>query len=163
TLSNSSVMTFLQYSAIRELRAKIWNAYQMRGNNNNEFDNKELAVKIANLRSERARLLGYKSHADYVLEESMAKTPAKVNALLSDLWKPAIEIAKTEAADIQKMMDKDGIKDEVKPYDWRYYTEKIRKSRFDLDEQQIKPYFSLNNVRDCVFKVTENLYGIKIK
>lgn len=163
TLANSSVMPFLQYSANRELREKIFNAYQLRGNNNNEFDNKELAVKIANLRSERAQLLGYKSHADYVLEESMAKTPAKVNALLSDLWKPAIEIAKTEAADIQKMMDKDGIKDEVKPYDWRYYTEKIRKSRFDLDEQQIKPYFSLNNVRDGVFKVTENLFGLKFK
>lgn len=163
TLSNSSVMPFLQYSAIRELRAKIWNAYQMRGNNNNEFDNKELAVKIANLRSERARLLGYKSHADYVLEESMAKTPNKVNELLNDLWKPAIEIAKTEAADIQKMMDKDGIKDKVQPYDWRYYTEKIRKSRFDLDEQELKPYFSLNNVREGVFKVTENLFGLKFK
>src|SRR5690606_20682193 len=78
-------------------------------------------------------------------------------------WKPAIEIAKTEAADIQKMMDKDGIKDKVQPYDWRYYTEKIRKSRFDLDEQELKPYFSLNNVREGVFKVTENLFGLKFK
>ncbi len=163
TLSNSSVMPFLQYSAARDLRAKIWNAYQLRGNNNNEFDNKELAVKIANLRSERAQLLGYKSHADFVLEESMAKTPEKVNELLNDLWKPAIEIAKTEAADIQKMMDKDGIKDTVQPYDWRYYTEKIRKERFDLDEQELKPYFSLENVRQGVFQVTENLFGLKYK
>ena len=163
TLSNSSVMPFLQYSGVRELRQKIWNAYQMRGNNNNEYDNKELAVKIANLRSERARLLGYKSHADYGLEESMAKTPDKVIELLSDLWQPALENAKIEAADIQKMMLKEGIKDKVQPYDWRFYTEKIRNERFNLDEQELKPYFSLENVRKGVFKVTENLYGLKFK
>lgn len=163
TLANSSVMPFLQYSAIRELRHQIWNAYQLRGNNNNEFDNKALAVQIANLRSERARLLGYKSHADYGLEESMAKTPEKVNTLLFDLWTPALENAKIEAADIQKMMVKDGLKDKVQPYDWRYYTEKIRKERFNLDEQELKPYFSLENVRQGVFKVTENLYGVKFK
>lgn len=163
TLANSSVMPFLQYSAVRELREQIWNAYQMRGNNNNEFDNKELAVTIANLRSERARLLGYKSHADYGLEESMAKTPQKVTELLTDLWTPAIENAKAEEADIQKMMSKDGIKDKVKPYDWRFYTERIRKERFNLDEQELKPYFSLENVRTGVFKVTENLYGLKFK
>lgn len=163
TLSNSSVMPFLQYSSNRKLRQEIWNAYQMRANNNNEFDNKENAVKLANLRGEKARLLGYKSHADYVLEESMAKKPENVAKLLNDLWKPALEIAKVEAADIQKMMDKEGIKDKVQPYDWRYYTEKIRKQRFDLDEQELKPYFSLDNVRKGVFQVTENLYGLKFK
>lgn len=163
TLSNSSVMPFLQYSSSRKLRQQIWNAYQMRANNDNEFDNKENAVKLANLRGEKARLLGYKSHADYVLEESMAKKPENVAKLLNDLWKPALEIAKVEAADIQKMMDKDGIKDKIQPYDWRYYTEKIRKQRFDLDEQELKPYFSLENVRKGVFQVTENLYGVKFK
>ncbi len=163
TLSNSSVMPFLQYSSNRKLRQEIWNAYQMRANNDNEFDNKENAVKLANLRGEKARLLGYKSHADYVLEESMAKKPENVAKLLNDLWKPALEIAKVEAADIQKMMEKDGIKDKVQPYDWRYYTEKIRKQRFDLDEQELKPYFSLDNVRKGVFQVTENLYGLKFK
>jgi peptidyl-dipeptidase Dcp len=163
TLSNSSVMPFLQYSSNRELRKQIWNAYQTRGNHDDELDNKKNAVELANLRGQKARLLGYKSHANYVLEESMAKTPENVNKLLNDLWKPAIEIAKTEASDIQKMMVKDGIKGAVQPYDWRYYTEKIRKERFDLDEEELKPYFSLENVRKGVFQVTGKLYGIQFK
>ena len=163
TLSNSSVMPFLQYSSNRTLRQQIWNAYQMRANHDDAFDNKQNAVELANLRGQKARLLGYTSHSTYVLEESMAKTPQNVNKLLNDLWKPALEIAKTEAADIQKMMAKDGVKGAVQPYDWRYYTEKIRKQRFDLDEEELKPYFSLDNVRKGVFQVTENLYGIKIK
>lgn len=163
TLSNSSVMPFLQYSSNRKLRQEIWNAYQTRGNHDDALDNKENAVKLANLRGEKARLLGYKSHAAYVLEESMAKNPENVAKLLNDLWKPALAIAKTEASDIQKMMDKDGVKDKVKPYDWRYYTEKIRKQRFDLDEQELKPYFSLDNTRNGIFQVTEKLYGLKFK
>ncbi|RTY71504.1 M3 family metallopeptidase [Flavobacterium sp. LB2P53] len=163
TLSNSSVMPFLQYSSNRELRKQIWNAYQTRGNQDNEFDNKKNAIALANLRGQKARLLGYKSHSNYVLEESMAKTPENVNKLLNDLWKPALEIAKTEAADIQKMMAKEGIKGAVQPYDWRYYTEKIRKERFDLDEEELKPYFSLENVRKGVFQVTEKLYGLQFK
>jgi peptidyl-dipeptidase Dcp len=163
TLSNSSVMPFLQYSSNRELRKQIWNAYQTRGNHDDELDNKKNAVELANLRGQKARLLGYKSHSNYVLEESMAKTPENVNKLLNDLWKPALEIAKTEASDIQKMMAKDGIKGTVQPYDWRYYTEKIRKERFDLDEEELKPYFSLENVRKGVFQVTGKLYGIQFK
>lgn len=163
TLANSSVMPFLQYSPNRKLRQEIWNAYQTRANHDDDLDNKENAIKLANLRGEKARLLGYKSHSDYVLEESMAKNAENVNKLLNDLWKPALEIAKTEAADIQKMMEKDGIKDKVQPYDWRYYTEKIRKQRFDLDEQELKPYFSLDNVTKGVFQVTEKLYGLKFK
>ena len=160
TLSNSSVMPFLQYSANRKLRQEIWNAYQSRANHDDEADNKENVVQLANLRGQRARLLGFKSHSNYVLEESMAKTPENVNKLLNDLWKPALEIAKQEAADIKKMMAKDGIKGEVQPYDWRYYTEKIRKERFDLDEEELKPFFSLENVRNGVFQVTQKLYGV---
>lgn len=163
TLSNSSVMPFLQYSSNRKLRQEIWNAYQTRGNHDDALDNKENAIKLANLRGEKARLLGYKSHAAYVLEESMAKNSENVAKLLNDLWTPALAIAKTEASDIQKMMDKDGVKDKVKPYDWRYYTEKIRKQRFDLDEQELKPYFSLDNTRNGIFQVTEKLYGLKFK
>ena len=163
TLANSSVMPFLQYSSNRKLRKEIWNAYQTRANHDDDLDNKENAIKLANLRGEKARLLGYKSHSDYVLEESMAKNAENVNKLLNDLWKPALEMAKTEAADIQKMMEEDGIKDKVQPYDWRYYTEKIRKQRFDLDEQELKPYFSLDNVTKGVFQVTEKLYGLKFK
>ena len=163
TLSNSSVMPFLQYSSNRALRKQIWNAYQTKGNHDDELDNKKNAIDMANLRGQKARLLGFKSHSNYVLEESMAKTPENVNKLLNDLWKPALEIAKTEASDIQKMMGKDGIKGAVQPYDWRYYTEKIRKERFDLDEEELKPYFSLENVRKGVFQVTEKLYGIQFK
>ena len=163
TLSNSSVMPFLQYSSNRKLRQEIWNAYQMRANNNNDKDNKELAIKIANLRSEKARLLGYKTHADYVLEKSMAKNPETATKLLINLWAPALNMANKEAADIKEMMLKDGIKNDVQPYDWRYYAEKIRKERFDLDEQEMKPYFSLEKTREGVFTVCKNLYGLQFK
>ncbi|MGQ3086664.1 M3 family metallopeptidase, partial [Flavobacterium sp.] len=163
TLHNASVMPFLQYADNRELRKKIWMAYQNRGNNGNKIDNRTNVVHMASLRSEKARLLGYASHAHYVLEERMAKTPENVYNLLDQLWKPALEKAKAEEADIKKMMVADGIKDEVQPYDWRYYTEKIRKERYSLDEQEIKPYFSLENVRNGIFEVTKNLYGLQFK
>lgn len=163
TLQNASIMPFLQYSPNRELRYKIWNAYQLRGNNDNEADNKALAIKQANLRNEKARLLGYSNHAAYVLEQSMAKTPEKVYELLNQLWTPALSNAKVEAGDIKKLMLSEGIADDVKPYDWRYYTEKIRKQRFDLDEQELKPYFSLEKVREGIFTVTQKLYGLKFE
>lgn len=163
TLSNSSVMPFLQYSSKRELRQTLFNAYQKRGNNDNDKDNKETVRKIANLRMEKAQLLGYKNHAAYVLEESMAKTPQTVNGLLEKLWIPALAKAKVEASDIAEMMRKEGINEDVTPADWRFYAEKIRKERYNLDEQEMKPYFSIDNVRDGIFKVTENLYGLKFK
>ncbi|WP_297333980.1 M3 family metallopeptidase [Flavobacterium sp.] len=163
TLHNSSVMPFLQYADNRKLREEIWNAYQMRGNNGNRYDNRINLVKMVNLRSERAKLLGYESHAAYVLEERMAKTPENVYTLLDQLWEPALAKAKQEETDIKELMRKDGINDEVQPYDWRYYTEKIRQQRFSLDEQELKPYFSLENVREGVFMVTNKLYGLKFK
>ena len=163
TLSNSSVMPFLQYSSNRKLRQEIWNAYQMRANNNNDKDNKALAIQIANLRSEKAKLLGYATHADYVLEKSMAKNPETATKLLMDLWTPALNMANKEAADIKAMMVKEGINDPVQPYDWRYYAEKIRKERFDLDEQEMKPYFSLEKTREGVFAVCKNLFGLQFK
>lgn len=163
TLSNSSVMPFLQYANNRDLRQTIWNAYQKRGNNDNAQDNKETTLKIANLRMEKALLLGYKNHAAYALEESMAKNPENVNSLLEKLWVPALAKANQEASDISEMMRKDGINEAVTPADWRFYTEKIRKERFNLDEQETKPYFSIDNVRDGIFMVTENLYGLKFK
>ena len=161
TLSNSSVMPFLQYSSNRKLRKEIWNAYQLRANQNNDKDNKELAITIANLRGEKARLLGYDTHADYVLEKSMAKNPETATKLLMDLWAPALNMAKKEAADIKLIMEKDGIKGNVEPYDWRYYAEKIRKERFDLNEQEMKPYFSLDRTREGIFTVCKNLYGLE--
>lgn len=160
TLDNASVMPFLQYADNRELRKKIWEAYQNRGNQDNAHDNKQNALQLANLRLEKAQLLGYTNHASYVLEESMAKNPENVNKLLQQLWTPALEKAKAEANDIKAMMAKDGIAGEVMPYDWRYYAEKIRKERYDLDEQIIKQYFSLENVRNGIFDVTNKLFGL---
>lgn len=163
TLKNPSVMPFLQYAENRDLRKKIFEAYENRGNNNDKNDNKENVAKMANLRSEKATLLGYETFAHYSLEETMAKTPDNVYILLNQLWKPALEKANLETADIQAMMKADGINDEVRPYDWRYYSEKIRKQRYDLDEQELKPYFGLDQVRNGVFTVTEKLYGITFK
>ncbi len=163
TLANSSVMPFLQYADNRELRRQIWEAYMKRGDNGNEFDNKEILRKLANLRAERAQLLGYETHAHYVLEESMAKTPENVYNLLNQLWEPALEVAKVEAYDIQEMIKNEGHSFEAAPYDWRYYAEKIRQERFDLDEEQLRPYFSLDGVRDGVFMVTQKLWGVTLK
>lgn len=163
TLQNASIMPFLQYSANRDLRFKIWNAYQLRANNDNEADNKAIAIRLSNLRNEKARLLGYRNHAAFVLEQSMAKTPEKVYELLNQLWAPALANAKTEAGDIKKLMMSEGITGEVKPHDWRYYTEKIRKQRFELDEQELKPYFALEKVREGIFTVTRKLYGLQFE
>lgn len=163
TLQNASVMPFLQYADNRDLRREIWTAYQNRGRSNNQYNNNDIVLKLAGLRAEKAQLLGYESHAAFVLEERMAKTPANVYNLLDQLWKPALAKAKAEEADIKAMMKADGINDNVQPFDWRYYTEKIRKHRYDLDEQELKPYLSLENVRNGIFKVTENLYGLKYK
>jgi len=163
TLSNSSIMPFLQYAEDRELRQEIWNAYQLRGNNDNEYDNKEVLLNIANLRLEKANILGYKSHAAYVLEETMAKNPEGAMDLLNELWKPALQKAKNETADIQNLMQRDGIQGDVTPADWRYYSEKIRQQRYDFDENEMQAYFSLENTREGIFMVTEKLYGLKFE
>lgn len=163
TLSNSSVMPFLQYSSNRKLRKEIWEAYKNRCNNGNEYDNNTIAVRMASMRAEKAKLLGYQNHAQYVLEESMAKSPEKVMTFLNELWEPSLAKAKLEEAEIKEMMMSEGIKDNVQPYDWRYYSEKIRKEKFDLDEQELRPYFSLEAVTEGVFMVCEKLYGLKFK
>lgn len=163
TLQNASVMPFLQYADNRKLRKKIWEAYQNRGNNGNAKDNRINIVQLANLRMERAQILGYKTHADYVLDDRMAKTPENVYKLMNEVWAPALAKAKEEAADIKALMLADTINEEVQPYDWRYYTEKIRQQRYSLDEQELKPYFSLDGVREGIFLVCDRLYGLKFK
>lgn len=160
TLQNPSVMPFLQYADNRELRKQIWDAYQMRGNNGNAHDNNEVLIAIANRRMERANLLGYETHAHYVLEEAMAETPANVYKLLNDLWAPAIEKAKVEAYDIKQEIEASGDSFEPAPYDWRYYTEKIRQKRFAIDEEELKPYFSLRSVTEGAFDVANKLFGL---
>jgi len=163
TLSNSSVMPFLQYADNRELRRQIWEAYKNRGANGNDNDNSDILVEIANLRLRKANLLGYPTHAHYVLEEAMAENPTNVKKLLDDLWKPAIAKAKTEAYDIQKEVAASGEDFTAAPYDWRYYSEKIRQQRFSLSEEELKPYFSLASVRQGAFDVANKLYGLQFK
>lgn len=160
TLAKPSLIPFLQYSERRDLREKMFKAYIMRGNNGNELDNKANAVKIAALRVERANLLGYRTHADYVLEENMAKTPEAVYALLGKIWKPAVARAKAEAAEMQAMIDRQGRGFKLQPWDWWYYAERVRKAKYDLDDSALRPYFELENVRNGAYEVAHKLYGI---
>ncbi|HOP13496.1 M3 family metallopeptidase [Lentimicrobium sp.] len=160
TLHNPSIMPFLQYSAKRDLREKIYKAYINRGNNNNDKDNKELIGKITALRLERANLLGYETHAAFILEENMAKNAGNVLDLLNQLWTPALKRAKAEVAQLQTIIDKEGGNFKLQPWDWNYYAEKLRKEQYDLDDEQLKPYFSLENVKQGIFTVCNNLYGI---
>ncbi len=161
TLHNSSVLPFLQYSDNRELRKEIQTAYVNRGNNNDQYDNKKALLEMASLRAEKAKLLGYKTHANLVLEDNMAKTPEAVYELLNQLWKPAIAMANKEADMYREMMKSDGISEELQAYDWRYYTERVRSEKYQLDEEMLKPYFELTKVRDGVFDVSKRLFGLK--
>ncbi|MDO4728528.1 MAG: M3 family metallopeptidase [Bacteroidota bacterium] len=163
TLQNASIMPFLQYAENRELRKKILDAYQNRGANGNDMDNTQKIIKMANLRLEKANILGYKTFADYSLEQTMAKNPTNVYKLLNQLWEPALKKATQEAADIKKMMVADGISDQVQPYDWRYYTEKIRQTKYNLNEQEVANYLSLENVQNGVFDVSNKLFGVNFE
>lgn len=160
TLQNPSIMPFLQFSDRRELREQILKAYLNRGNRNNDADNKEIVKKLVALRLEKARLMGYEDYAGFALDDRMAKNEENVYNLLEQVWKPTLVKAKEEAGDLQAMMRKDGIKGELQSWDWRYYNEKVKKARFDLDENQIRPYLKLENVRNGMFYVANRLYGI---
>ena len=160
TLHNPSVMPFLQFSDNRELREKIFKAYINRGNNGGENDNKEVVKELVALRLEKAKLMGYEDYAAFVLEERMAKNAGNVYGLLQQVWEPALLKAQSEAADLQAMMKKEGIKGELQGWDWRYYNEKVKKSRFDMDENLLRPYLKLENVREGMFRVANMLYGI---
>jgi peptidyl-dipeptidase Dcp len=160
TLHNPSIMPFLQYSANRSLREKIYNAYVNRGNNGNKNDNRALIQQIVALRLEKAKLLGYESHAAFVLEENMAKNADNVEKLLLQLWEPALKRAGTEARELQSIIDREGGNFALQPWDWRYYAEKLRKEKYDLDDEELKPFFLLENVKQGVFTVANKLYGI---
>lgn len=163
TTHRPSKNPFLTYSTNRKLRETIYKGYTMRGNNGNANDNQALASKMASLRYQKAQLLGYKTHAHFVLENATAKTPENVFKLLNKVWPAALERAKEEAADIQKMIDAEGGKFEVAAWDWWYYSEKIRKQRFDIDASETKPYFSLEATQQGVFYTAEKLWGVKFK
>lgn len=160
TLQRPSLNPFLQYSPNRELRKELYMGYALRGDNGNDNDNNEILSKMASLRVERANLKGYESHADYILSDNMAETPTRVYDFLNKVWTPALEMAKKERADLQEMMNKDGINEELKGWDWRYYTAKVRKERFDYDEEVMRPYFEFTAVREGVFMLAEKLFGL---
>lgn len=164
TLQNPSVMPFLQYADNRTLREKIFNAYINRGNNNNDNDNKKVISRLIELRLEKAKLMGYPTYADFVLEDRMAKNPANVYNLLMQIWSPALKMAGNECADMQSYIRNhssgDATADAIEGWDWRYYSEKVMKDRFDLSEDALKPYFQLDNVRKGAFYVANRLYGL---
>jgi peptidyl-dipeptidase Dcp len=161
TLQKPSMLPFLQYAKNRALREKLYRGYFMRGNNNDAFDNKELVLTIMNLRSEKAILLGFKTHAEYVISNNMAQTPENVYTFLDDLMKPAQEVAKRDRDEMQKIIDREGGTFKLEPWDWWYYTEIVRKEKYNLEESELKPYFALENVRNGMFAVANKLYGIK--
>jgi peptidyl-dipeptidase Dcp len=160
TTQKPSMLPFLTYDENRELRRKLYDAYLTRGNHNDQLDNKKNLARIVSLRARRARLLGYKSHADLNLENRMAKTPANVYALLDQLWKPALKVAGQDLGEMQKIADREGAKFKIEPSDWWYYAEKLRKEKYNLDDNELRPYFKLDNVRDGAFTVANRLYGI---
>ncbi|MCH2192575.1 M3 family metallopeptidase [Kordia sp.] len=160
TPHRSSMYPFLTESNRRDLREQLYKSYVQRGDNDNETDNKEIAAKIAKLRAERAKLMGYETHAHFVLEERMLKTPEEVYNLLMQLWKPALERAKVEVADMQAVVDAEGHDFKIAAWDWWQYSEKVRKAKYDLDEAALKPYLSLDNVLNGVFATTNKLWGI---
>ncbi|MBI1933627.1 MAG: M3 family metallopeptidase [Ignavibacteriales bacterium] len=161
TIQKPSMIPFLQYSKNRNLREKIYKAYFMQGDNNDSLDNKNLITKIVKLRLQRANILGYKNHAEYVLEEQMAKNPANVYELLNKLWKPALKRASAERDEMQKLIYAEGNKFKLESWDWWYYAEKVKKAKYDLDEEQLRPYFQVENVINGVFGLATKLWGIQ--
>ena len=151
---------FLKYSENRELREKLFTAYFMKGDNGNDKDNNEIISRIAKLRIERSVLLGYKSYSDFALERTMAKTPERVMDFLGQVWNAALPVAKTEALAQQELIDKEGGKFKLQPWDWWYYTEKIKKEKYALDDEMIRPYFKTENVIDGMFYVANRLYNL---
>ena len=158
--TRSSVEPFLTYSERRNLREKVWKAFVSRGDNGNERDNKRIITEIVKLRGERARLLGYKSHAHWRLEMSMAKTPERATQLMEAVWKPAVKRVAEEVADMQAVADKEGAGINIEPWDYRYYAEKVRKAKYDVDDNEVMPYLQLEKLREAMFWVAGELLDL---
>jgi peptidyl-dipeptidase Dcp len=161
TLQKPSMIPFITYAKNRDLREKIYKGYINRGDNNNERDNKEIIKKIIALRIQKANLLGYKTHADFVLEETTAKNSANAYGLLNQLWDAALPVAKMETADLQSMIYSEGNNFKLESWDWWYYTEKVKKAKYDLDEEEIRPYFQMEKVRQGAFDLASRLWGLQ--
>ena len=163
TLQKPSWIPFLQYADNRELRKQMYLAYINRGDNNNDNDNKEVIARILKLRQQKAQLFGYETFAEFQLEDKMAKTPEAAYNLLMTIWNAALPKAQAEAAELQKMMDAEGKGEKLEAWDWWYYTEKLREQKYALSESELRPYFSLDNVRKGAFMVSEKLFGMKFQ
>ena len=157
--TRSSIDPFLTYSDRRDLREKAWRMFINRGDNGGEHDNNALITEILQLRVERAKLLGYKTHAHWRLENAMAKTPENAMELMMQVWKPAVARVHEEVADMQKLADKEGAKIKIEPWDYRYYAEKVRKERYDLDQNEVKEYLQLEKLREGIFWVAGELFN----
>jgi len=157
--TRSSIDPFLTYSARRDLREKAWLMFVNRGDNGGEHDNNAIITEILQLRAERAKLLGYPTHAHWRLENSMAKTPERAMQLMEAVWKPAVARVHEEVADMQALADKEGAKIKIEPWDYRYYMEKVRKAKYDLDQNEIKPYLQLEKLREGIFWVAGELFN----
>ena len=162
TIQKPSMIPFLQYADNRDLREEIFNAYIEKGNHDDELDNKEMVSELVSLRLEKANLMGYKTHADFVLEENMAKNPENVYALLNKVMDAALPVAKNETVNLQQMINNEGGNFKLKPWDWWFYAEKLRKEKYDLDEAELRPYFELENVREGLFIVVNKLFGLQL-
>lgn len=157
--TRSSIDPFLTYSDRRDLREKAWRMFVNRGDNGGEHDNNAIITEILQLRAERAKLLGFPTHAHWRLENSMAKTPEKAMELMEAVWKPAVARVHEEVADMQALADKEGAKIKIEPWDYRYYMEKVRKAKYDLDQNEIKPYLQLEKLREGIFWVAGELFN----
>ena len=163
TLHPPSSMPFLTYADNRELRKEMLLAYINRGNNDNEFDNKDILTEITNIRLKRVNMLGYETHSHFVLEEGMAKDPETVIDLLEQLWDPALRVANHEKQMLQDMINEQGGDFELEAWDWRYYAEKVRLAKYDLDDEVLRPYFEGENVVNGMFELMERLWGIQFE
>jgi len=159
--TRSSVEPFLTFSDRRDLREKVWRMFIMRGDNGDEHDNNATISQILQLRAERAKLLGYQTHAHWRVENQMAKTPERAMDLMMAVWKPAVQRVHEEVADMQALADKEGAKITIEPWDYRYYMEKVRKAKYDLDQNEVKPYLQLDKLRDAIHWVAGELFNFK--
>lgn len=160
TLSRSLIEPFLQFSSRRDLRETAFKAWIARGENGGDTDNREIIAKTLKLREERARLLGFETFADFKLDDQMAKTPQAVRELLMNVWEPAKRRAAQEAHKLQELANSEGANFRIAPWDWRYYSEKLRSREHDLDEAEIKPYLQLENIIEAAFETANRLFGL---
>ncbi|PTQ08618.1 peptidase M3 [Sphingomonas oleivorans] len=161
--TRSAVDPFLTFATKRDLREKVWRAFVNRGDNGDANDTNATIAKIVKLRADRAKLLGFPSHAAWRMQDTMAKTPEAADALMMKVWPAAVARVKEEVADMQAIADKEGAKISIEPWDYRFYAEKVRKARYDLDQAEIKPYFELNNMIQAAFYSAGRLYGYQFR